>query len=180
MMSPKIIPVTLFGKHPSSSEYLNLGEPSPFMSSVTEWVEKGFETSLQNRALKHTPKIQHFSFFNDKKESMICGSMTLSQDRRGRKYPLLIAVEVTEYATLFNPYEALAFSKAISQKIVKIFQKSCDLEMLKDELEKLSIYEPLLKQDEEMASSILMSEDFSEARLFYRPLELTDFITSMR
>ena len=179
-MSKKIITVTLFGKHPSSSEYLHLGEHSTFMNTVTEWVEKGFETLLQNREAKRTSKVQHFCFFNDKEERMICGSMTLSQDKIGRMYPLLIAVEVTKYATLFNPYEALAFSKDISRKVVKIFQKECDLQTLKHELDQLSRYEPLIKQDEDIASSILMSEDFSEAKLFYRPLELNDFITSMR
>ena len=179
-MSKKVMAVTLFGKHPSSSEYLHLGERSNFMSSVIEWIEKGFETLLQNRVSRSTSKVQHFCFFNDKEERMICGSMTLSQDKRGRKYPLLIAVEVTEYTALFNPYETLAFSKDISRKIVKIFQKSCDLQTLKRELDHLSIYEPLIRQDETMASSILMSEDFSETKLFYRPLELNDFITSMR
>ena len=179
-MSMKIIPVTLFGKHPSSSEYLHLGERSIFMNTVAKWVEKGFETLLQNRAEKSTFKVQHFCFFNAKEDSMICGSMKLSEDQKQRKYPLVIAVEVTKYSSVFNPYEAVAFSKDISRKIVKIFQKNCDLQMLKGELKQLSVYEPLSKQDENMASSILMSEDFSEAKLFYRPLELNDFITSMR
>ena len=178
-MSDKIIPVTLFGKHPSSSEYLYLGEHSTFMRTVTEWVEKGFETFLQNR-VANSVTIQHFCFFNEKKDSMICGSMKLSQDKRGRKYPLLIAVEVTQYSSMFNPYEAVAFSKDISRKIVQIFHKDCDLETLKSALRDLSIYRPLIRQDENIASTILMNEDFTEAKFFYRPLELNDFITNMR
>lgn len=172
--------VSLFGKHPSSSEYLHLGLPSDFMNAVAKWVEKGYETLLQNRVQQPAESLHHFSFFNTKERRMICGSMKLSHDSKHRKYPLVIAVEVPEYNTFLTPQQTMTFSKEISMKIATILTKECKLDVLKDELNKLALYRPLNIEKEEVPSAILMSEDFSEAKLFYRPLEINDFIETVR
>ena len=56
--------ISLFGKHPSINEYIHEGENSMFMNSVIHWIEKGYETCLQNRTLEKLTKIQHFCFIN--------------------------------------------------------------------------------------------------------------------
>lgn len=178
-MDRRTLQAALFGKHPSSSEYLYLNVHSDFMNSVSKWVEKGYEALLQSRVTQKSSKVHHFCFFNRQEESMICGSMKISQDRRGRKYPLVIAVEVSPYSSFVNRQEAIDFSKKISQKIIKIFQKECDLEALKHELQQLSRSEFLSATVESPMSSLFMNEDFSESKLFYRPLEINDFITTM-
>ena len=174
------IRTSLFGKHPSSSEYLYFGDRSDFMNAVAQWVEKGYETLLQNRINQHPEKIDHFSFFKPQERRIICGSMKLSSDKRNRKYPLVIAVEVTNYTTLLTTDEMVSFSKELGHKMCDILKKECGLESLKEELTQLAAYRPHQENVQEVPSSIIMNEDFSEIKLFYRPLELNDFIETVR
>jgi len=180
MSTPLKMRATLFGKHPSSSEYLNIGPRSDFMNAVMQWVEKGYETLLLNRTVQHSEKCHHFAFFNEKQRTMICGSMKSSQDKRGRKYPLVIAVEVSERPRSWRSEEMLAFSKEIAKKITVIFQESSDLSGFKAQLEQLSAYDLPDTAQEKMPSALIMSEEFSEVKLFYRPLEVDDYIETVR
>lgn len=172
--------VSLFGKHPSSSEYLHIDVSSDFMNAVCRWVETGYETLLQNRLAKKSTEIHHFCFFNAQKESMICGSMKMSHDSRQRQYPLVIAVEVTDYTAFFDVQEAVVFSKEICSEITKLLRLEYDVSSLKEALKQLSLYVPTCITEETTPSSIFMNEDFSETKLFFRPLEINDFITTMR
>lgn len=180
MSTPLKMTATLFGKHPSSSEYLNIGPRSDFMNAVMQWVEKGYETLLLNRTLQGAEKCHHFAFLNEKQRTLICGSMKSSQDKRGRKYPLVIAVEVSERPLDWSTAEMLAFSKEIAKKITVIFQESSDLPGFKAQLEQLSAYGPPETGQERMPSALIMSEEFSEVKLFYRPLEIDDYIETVR
>jgi len=180
MMKELDLRVSLFGKHPSSSEYLYLGENSDFMKSVLKWVEKGYETLLQSRLANKSSDIHHFCFLNKKVDSFICGSVKLSKDNNNRQYPLVIAIEVSPYGSFLNSQEVMEYAKSINEKILEIFNQDCNLEELKMQLLKLSNCKESVSIKEDLVSSIFMNENFSQVNMFFRPLEIDDFIEMMR
>jgi len=175
-----MMPATLFGKHPSSSEYLHIGPRSAFMNSVAQWVEKGYETLLQNREIKVDEKIHHFAFLNAKEERLICGSMKLSRDSRGRRYPLVIATELQDSDAFVSTRELRTLSREIARKSAAILKSELDLAGLKEALRELAEYQPKKREEEQMPTAIIMDESFSEETLFYRPLLVDDFIETVR
>ena len=55
--------VSLFGKHPSSCEYLHFGQDSNFANSIVQWIQKGYESLLQSRTVNKLDKILPFLLF---------------------------------------------------------------------------------------------------------------------
>ena len=107
--------ISLFGKHPSINEYIHEGENSMFMNSVIHWIEKGYETCLQNRTLEKLTKIQHFCFINTQTDSFICGNIKPSKDRQNRKYPFVIAIEISPYSTFETQEDIINYSKNLNK-----------------------------------------------------------------
>lgn len=179
-MDSLVCSAALFGKHPSSSEYLFLGNDSPFMCSIKLWVEKGYESFLQGRKSKKSNSMYHFCFIKQNSNTFICGSVKMSKDSQKREYPLVIAVEASSLLPFDNTQQIVEYTKSINKKILKIFQKELQLMDLKQELLHLSTNDKLKKQENNFISSIFMNEDFSEVELFSRPLEISDFTRIMR
>jgi len=171
--------VSLFGKHPSSSEYLYFGHTSEFINSVAKWIENGYEALLQSRISKRSSEVHHFCFVNKSDNTIVTGSLKLNKDSRGREYPLVIAVEISPYSSFGNSQEVMEFTKGINKKILAIFEKECSLEELKKELSQLVSYEDICNDGENKISAIFMDEKFSQANMFFRPLEINDFVKMM-
>jgi len=171
--------VSLFGKHPSSSEYLYVGKNSESMNSFVKWVEKGYESLLQNR-VSTTKEMHHFCFLNKYDDSFICGTIKLSQDNKNRKYPLVIAIEISPYSFFQDLQELREYLKSINKQIVGIFKKEYTLEELKEEVKKLSSNKNILSDKKELFSAMFMSEDFLQTEMFFRPLEINDFVNMMK
>ncbi len=180
MMKNLSLKVSLFGKHPSSSEYLYFGKNSDFMNSVVKWVENGYETLLQTRLSNRSKEIHHFCFLNVKIDSFICGSIKFSKDSKNREYPLVIAVEVTPYSSFLNSQGVIEYAKSINKEILNVFNEDYNLKELKMQLLKLSKFEEDVTGVDDLFSSVFMNEDFSQFRTFYRPLDIDDFTVMMR
>jgi len=174
-MQPLVLNVALFGKHPSSSEYIYFGHNSKFMNSIIHWVEEGYETLLQSRATKRSKEVYHFCFINKAENNFICSSIKMSKDSNNREYPLVAAIEISPCSFFKNNQEILEYSKLLNKKVLNIFKKEYHLEALKKELRMLSRYNKFETQEDSFVSSIFMNEDFSEVKLFSRPLEKSDF-----
>ena len=171
--------VSLFGKHPLSSEYLYFGENSEFMNSLIKWVDTGYETLLQSRTFIKK-EMHHFCFVNKESDSFICGTIKSSQDNKHRKYPLVIAVEISPYSFFQDLQEFREYLKSINKQIVEIFKKEYSLEELKDDLKKLSNSKNILDDKKDIFSAMFMNEDFSQTEMFFRPLEINDFVNMMK
>ena len=171
--------VSLFGKHPSSSEYLYIGESSELINSLTKWIEKGYESLLQGRrSIKE--EMHHFCFLNKNSDSFVCGTIKPSKDSKNRKYPLVIAIEVFPYSFFKDSNKFREYLKATNKQILKIFEKGCTLEELKKELQKLSVCKNISNDKKDIFSAMFMSEDFSQTEMFFRPLEINDFVNMMK
>ena len=179
MMKNLELKVSLFGKHPSSSEYLYIGNNSEFMNSVSKWIESGYESVLNVKMGAKSDKIHHFVFLNKSSDSFITGSIKLNKDFHGREFPLVIAVEVLPYASFANVEEVVKFSKTINKKVMEIFTNDYTLEELKSQLLVLS-ENSVVVEGKNNIFAIFMDEEFSEAKLFLRPVKVDDFITMMR
>jgi len=167
--------ISLFGKHPSNNEYIHNGENSVFMNSVISWIEKGYEAYLQNRTLEELKKIQHFCFINTQTDSFICGNIKPSKDRQSRKYPLIVAIEVSPCSTFKTQEDIINYSENLNKKILKILEEEYSLEGLKAKLSSLYENKNFIKETKNKISAIFTNEDFSISKTFYRPLEVDDF-----
>lgn len=171
--------VSLFGKHPSSSEYLYIGENSELINSLAKWVEKGYESLLQRREyLKED--VHHFCFLNKNDDSFVCGTIKPSRDSRNRRYPLVVAVEVSPYSSFGDSNRFREYLKYVNKQILKIFEKGCTLEELKKEVKKLSVCKNIFDNKKDIFSAMFMSKDFLQTEMFFRPLEIDDFVNIMR
>jgi len=178
-MQPLVLNVALFGKHPSSSEYIYFGHNSKFINSIIHWVEESYETLLQSRTPKRPKEVCHFCFINRAENSFICSSMKMSRDSKNREYPLVAAIEISPYSFFKGYHEVLEYSKLLNKKVLNILKQECNLEELKKGLGILSKYNKFENQEDSFVSSIFMNEDFSEVKLFSRPLEINDFTNLM-
>ena len=176
--------VSLFGKHPSNSEYLYLGEQSAFVYSILQWIKDGYEAFLKSRLVYHEGRVHNFYFFNHISNSFVCGSMKLSRDSKGRFYPLLIFVEIPSSLSIqLNPL--IVKSNQIWQKISNIFNKKLTLEELKQSIDTLNKIDEVVchapfDSIEKRVLGAFFSEDFSQKKLFYETLNIDDFINLMR
>ncbi len=175
MMQELGIKVSVFGKHPSTSEYLYLGESSNFMNSIVSWIKAGYEVLLKNRQKYPSHRVQHFYFSNRDGDSFVCASFKLSRDENAREYPLVILVEVPE--TQQNKDY-----KSIWCKNLDILHSVGSLEELENSLSK---YEPIYNNEtfKDFDIDVLaafINEDFSKTKLFFKPLQVDDFIEMMR
>jgi len=178
-MHPLVLNVTLFGKHPSSSEYIYFGGNSAFMSSIIHWIEESYETLLQSRTTKRLKEIYHFCFINKAQNNFICSSLKMSKDSKNREYPLVVAIEISPYSFFKGNQEILEYVQFLNKKVLNILKQEYNLEELKKELRMLSAYNKVENQEDLSISSIFMNEDFSEIKLFSRPLEMSDFTKLM-
>jgi type VI secretion system ImpM family protein len=209
--------VSLFGKHPSSSEYLHVGQSSNFTNSIAKWIQEGYEALLQSRTSYTSDNTSHFYFLDTQDDSFVCGSVKLSRDAKNREYPLVIFTQVHSYSSFSNSYEPMQYSQEIWKEILEIFKRESDLQELKSMLAKLSTIRPsdldykasqaeMLKVHKDvedksftafvdsleidwedlhlkvpsLASSTFVNEQFCKTKLFYRPLQIDDFISIMR
>ncbi|RLA76439.1 MAG: type VI secretion system-associated protein TagF [Epsilonproteobacteria bacterium] len=176
MMKEPSMRVSLFGKHPSSSEYLYLGESSSFTNSIVSWIKAGYEALLKNRQKYLLDIVQHFYFLNKETDSFVCATLKLSKDSKGREYPLIILVEVAVSKEMRD-------FQAIWSKNLEIFQNIYSLEELENLLKKYTIdssHEKNFKNIDRDILAAFVSEDFLKSKLFYKPLQIDDFIEMMR
>ncbi len=176
--------VSLFGKHPSSSEYLYLGEQGAFVHSILQWIKDGYEAFLKSRLVYNEGRVYNFYFLNTISNSFVCGSMKLSRDSKGRFYPLLIFVEIPSSSSI-QLNSLIVKSNQIWQKISNIFNKKLTLEELKqsidtlNKLDKVVCYTSLDSIEKDVLGAFF-SGDFSQKKLFYKTLNIDDFINLMR
>ena len=176
--------VSLFGKHPSTSEYLYLGEHSAFVHSISQWIRDGYEAFLKSRLVYDEGRVYNFYFFNNISNSFVCGSMKLSQDSKGRFYPLLIFVEIPSSLSLQLNSLVVKLNQ-IWQKISNVFNKKLTLEELKQSIDTLNkldnvVCHTSLESVEKGVLGAFFSEDFSQKKLFYETVNIDDFINLMR
>lgn len=172
MMKEFKVEASLFGKHPSSREYIHLGENSELTFSIINWVKAGYEALLKNRKKYSSDMIQHLYFLDSKTDSIVCGTLMFSRDAGGREYPLLILVQTLQ----------MQDCKAIWSQNIDILNNTKSLDELKDALHNykvLQIQENSLGIDTD-ALSVFVNKDFSKNKVFYKPLQVDDFIEIMR
>ncbi len=167
--------VSVFGKHPSSSEYLYLGNGSEFTFSIILWIQSGYEALLKNRQKYSSDMIQHFYFSNKDTGSFVCASFKLSKDDNSREYPLVILVEVHE-TKQGRDYHSI-WSKNLD--ILKSIGSLGELEDSLSEYE-VAFNEKTFHDIDLDVISAFVGEDFSITKLFYEPLHVNDFIEIMR
>jgi len=175
MMSGFGMQVSLFGKHPSSSEYLHLGQNSDFTSSIINWIENGYEVLLKIRQAYATHRVLNFYFLNKDTDSFVCGTLQLSKDSKGREYPIVILVQM-------QGIEQHRDCQALWNKNLDIFKNAKSLDELIDTLSRYKIIfdEKTSQEIDTKVLAAFMSEDFSKLKLFYQPLQIDDFIEMMR
>ncbi|MEA1892867.1 MAG: type VI secretion system-associated protein TagF [Campylobacterota bacterium] len=133
--------VSLFGKHPSSSEYLHLGISSSFTDAISHWIESSYEVLLQSRIIYSKDSLKHFYFLNEKEDSFICGTLGLSRDSKNREYPLVVFAEVYPYSYFSASHVALQFSHVVCRKMLDIFTQKSNKQELRVLLQQISILE---------------------------------------
>jgi type VI secretion system protein VasJ len=79
-----------FGKHPAAKDYFRLGEETPFVEGLFNWVENGYQ--LLTTKANATPDYCSWRFWVREagKDSLVCGVVRVSSDSLGRPYPLVI------------------------------------------------------------------------------------------
>lgn len=79
-----------FGKHPTAKDYFRLGEETPFVTGLFNWVENGYQLLTGKENL--SPDFCSWRFWAREagKNSIVCGVVRVSSDSLGRPYPLVI------------------------------------------------------------------------------------------
>ena len=165
--------VSLFGKHPSSSEYLYLGDNSPFTDAIVSWVKAGYEVLLKNRQKYPSDISHHLYFLNKEINRFVCATLKISRDAKGREYPLVILVE----GTPVKDYQA------IWRTNLEVFETMHSVVSLKELLPTYKVemvYENGFVDLDEEALAMFVNEDFSKNKQFYKSLQVNDFIEMMR
>lgn len=82
----------LRGKHPSSHDYLCLGDPGIALDAVFSWIAAGFTVPVL-RAMKNDCRCArwHFWMLPENGHHWTCGIFGASCDRLGRPHPLMVA-----------------------------------------------------------------------------------------
>jgi len=79
-----------FGKHPTAKDYFRLGEETPFVEGLFDWVENGYQllTTRENS----TPDFCSWRFWAREagRNTIVCGVVRVSSDSLGRPYPLVV------------------------------------------------------------------------------------------
>ena len=176
MMQESSMRASLFGKHPLSSEYLYMGESSPFVNSIVSWVQVGYEALLKKRRKDISDVLHHLYFANNMGESFVCATLKMSKDSKGRVYPLILLVEVTStqkpqnYSTLWS-------------RNVEIFKEMESLERVEHLLRHYKVEakeeRAFLDLDENILSAFI-NEEFLIDKKFYTSIQVDDFIEMMR
>jgi len=129
--------LVLFGKHPCSSEYLNFGKNTDFSKSISNWIQNGYETFLEQNSEGNPLECSHFCLLNEQKRSFACGSVKINRDLKNRVYPLMILLEVFPNSRFHLFSDVLNYCKNIWENISKILHKKCNIQELKAQLAKL-------------------------------------------
>ena len=129
--------LVLYGKHPCSSEYLNFGKNTDFSKSISNWIQDGYETFLEQNRGDYPVTCSHFCLLNEQKRSFTCGSVKINSDLRNRVYPLMILLEVFPNSRFSLFCDVLNYCKNIWENISKILHKRCNMQELKADLSKL-------------------------------------------
>jgi len=127
----------LFGKHPCSSEYLSFGKNTDFSKSISNWMQNGYETFLEQNSGDNPSTCSHFCLLNEQKRSFACGSIKINSDLKNRAYPLMILLEVFPNSKFPLFSDVLNYCKNIWENISKILHKRCNMQELKADLAKL-------------------------------------------
>jgi len=167
---------SLFGKHPSSSEYINLGQNSNFTLSIINWIKQGYEAVLKIQQINQSNKIQHLYFLDRDRDCIVCASIKLSRDANGREYPLVVLVEM-------HGNNQKEYFQDICNKNLEIFRGSHSLEELGNILKSYKTSDFRKKDMKDIDTNVLaafVSGDFSKMQLFYKSVGIDNFIEMMR
>lgn len=106
---------TAYGKHPSASEYLRPKSGSPLQSAVSSWMEQGYD--LLSEDSKASSGLSWVFWMKGPNGKMLCGCLSASCDRFGRRYPLLLVGEGVSGDT-GNNWDLLPFACRESWEIL--------------------------------------------------------------
>jgi len=83
--------ITLWGKHPAFSDYLNVGQAHLSVLPLVKWVQRGYSRyCLLDARSDRAHVLWHFWIVPDD-SGLVCGLFMASKDVNERPYPLLIA-----------------------------------------------------------------------------------------
>ncbi|MFP4572831.1 MAG: type VI secretion system-associated protein TagF [Desulfobacterales bacterium] len=78
----------VFGKHPVAGDFLTAGEITPLLRSFAKWMEKGHSRLAAKN--KDAPVLPWRFWAKGPNKELVCGILHPSQDKHGRKYPILL------------------------------------------------------------------------------------------
>ncbi len=81
---------TIWGKHPSASDYLNWGLKTRVELALSNWIQKGYSQLSVEESDARKPCTWRFWTQATGNHALACGVITNSCDRLGRPYPLLV------------------------------------------------------------------------------------------
>ncbi|MFZ1985142.1 MAG: type VI secretion system-associated protein TagF [Desulfatitalea sp.] len=81
------------GKHPAAADYIHVGDSTPLMEALADWMTKGYDQWQRSRPNSHEPCSWRFWLRGAQKGQLICGVGRDSSDRIGRPFPLLVVGE---------------------------------------------------------------------------------------
>ncbi len=144
-----------FGKHPVAGDFLKTGGVTPLLKSFSSWMEKGFSELSSND--KKTFIFSWRFWAKGPNGELICGLLKSSEDKYGRKYPLLLIGsgkvqgllkhwDLIPYAceSLWCELETIADKslrnvKDLNRELKKINPPDTDLLILNEKSEKLQL-----------------------------------------
>jgi type VI secretion system protein VasJ len=79
-----------FGKHPAAKDYFRLGDTTPLLEGIADWVDKGYEGVEEKKRGMADSASWRFWSKGAGPGALVCGFVRDSVDRLGRPYPLLV------------------------------------------------------------------------------------------
>jgi len=83
------------GKHPAVGDFFKVGQFSPILEAIADWLENGFQRFMKNKNRSRDELNLHnswrFWMRSPKADQLVVGVVRDSSDSLGRSYPLLVA-----------------------------------------------------------------------------------------
>lgn len=79
---------TVYGKHPSTKDYITMGREGAFSAALSGWIDKGFRT--MERGMVKGRKLSWRFTTSTAGGNLVCGVLKNSHDSMGRTFPLLV------------------------------------------------------------------------------------------